>query len=182
MVTMRYRKPTHPVTSDMRREISVAALAKAGAFKRPMRFPFQRIEVTARDHIRLLPMRVQPGIDVRGTSQAHQVVRVTWRKLRYGLRPFFVCSRCNKRRVFLYFDGLQAYCRVCSGVWYWLPTQASSDALAALVTQAPRSARRSVWKTRRPVSSPAQATKKNPLSPHHRQTKTRRTAIPAHHR
>jgi hypothetical protein len=28
---MRYRKPTHPVTADMRRELSVATLAKAGA-------------------------------------------------------------------------------------------------------------------------------------------------------
>jgi hypothetical protein len=46
---MRYRK-LHPVTADMRREISVAALAKAGAFKRPMRFPFQHLEVTAPDH------------------------------------------------------------------------------------------------------------------------------------
>jgi hypothetical protein len=55
---MRFRKPTHPVTADMRREIDIRALTKAGAFKRPMRFPFQRIEVTARDHARLYPMRV----------------------------------------------------------------------------------------------------------------------------
>jgi hypothetical protein len=50
---MRYRKPTHPITSDMHREISVAALAKAGAFRQRhgMQFPFQHIEVTARDHI-----------------------------------------------------------------------------------------------------------------------------------
>jgi hypothetical protein len=41
---MRHRKPTHPVTADMRRELSVAALAKAGAFKRQMRFPFQHLE------------------------------------------------------------------------------------------------------------------------------------------
>jgi hypothetical protein len=36
---MRYRK-LHPVTADMRRELSVAALAKAGGFRQPMKFPF----------------------------------------------------------------------------------------------------------------------------------------------
>jgi hypothetical protein len=35
-----------------RREIDIRVLAKARAFKRPMRFPFQRIKVTACDHFR----------------------------------------------------------------------------------------------------------------------------------
>jgi hypothetical protein len=33
---------THPITADMRHEISFFALHKAGGFKRPMRFPFQQ--------------------------------------------------------------------------------------------------------------------------------------------
>jgi hypothetical protein len=37
----------------------------------------------------------------------------------FGLKPFFICPRCNKRRVFLYFDTLQAYCRTCADLWYW---------------------------------------------------------------
>ena len=49
---MRRPKLLHPVTADMCRELSVAALAKAGAFKRPMKFPFQHLE-TAPDHIRV---------------------------------------------------------------------------------------------------------------------------------
>jgi len=110
LVLTRYRK-LHPVTADMRREISVAALAKAGAFKRPMRFPFQHLE-TARDHIRVFRVGDK-------SRQSPQIVAVTWRRLTFGARPFFICSRCNKRRVFLYFDGLQAYCRCCAGAWYW---------------------------------------------------------------
>jgi hypothetical protein len=51
----------HPVTADHRREIDIRVLAKAGAFKRPMRFPFQRIEVTARDHVRLFPLTFSPS-------------------------------------------------------------------------------------------------------------------------
>jgi hypothetical protein len=107
---MRYRK-LHPVTADMRREISVAALAKAGAFKRPMRFPFQHLE-TAPDHIRVFRVGEK-------NRQSSQIVAIEWRKLRFGWRPFFICSRCNKRRVFLYHDGLFCYCRVCADLWYW---------------------------------------------------------------
>jgi hypothetical protein len=111
---MRYRKPTHPVTADHRREIDIRALTKAGAFKRPMKFPFQRIEVTARDHVRLYPLAVR-----RSRQRPDpQVIRVTWRKMTFGLKPFFVCPRCQKRRVFLYFDGLQAYCRACGDLWF----------------------------------------------------------------
>jgi hypothetical protein len=102
---MRYRK-LHPITSDMRREISVAALAKAGAFKRPMRFPFQHLE-TAPDHIRVFRVGEK-------TRQTPQIVTVTWRRMTFGMKPFFVCPRCNKRRCFLYFDTLQAYCRTCA--------------------------------------------------------------------
>jgi hypothetical protein len=109
---MRYRKSTHPNTSDMTREISVAALAKAGAFKRPMRFPFQHLEVTARDHIRVFRVGDK-------TKQTPQIVAIEWRKLRYGMRPYFICPRCGVRRWFLYHDGLFCYCRQCAGVWYW---------------------------------------------------------------
>ena len=47
-----------PRTADHRREIDIRVLTKAGEFKRPMRFPFQRIEVTARDQIKLFPLPV----------------------------------------------------------------------------------------------------------------------------
>jgi hypothetical protein len=46
---MRRPRSTHPVTADHRRELSVAALAKAGAFKRPMKFPFQHHRVTSKE-------------------------------------------------------------------------------------------------------------------------------------
>ena len=105
---MRYRK-LHPVTADMRRE-SVAALAKAGAFKRPMKFPFQHLE-TARDHIRVFRVGDK-------SRQTPQIVAVTWRKMTFGMKPFFICPRCNARRVFLYHDSLFCYCRVCAGLWY----------------------------------------------------------------
>jgi hypothetical protein len=109
---MRYRKPTHPITSDMRREISVAALTKAGAFKRPMKFPFQHLDVPARDHIRVFRVGDK-------SCQTPQIVRVQWRPMTFGMKPFFVCPRCNKRRCFLCFDTLAAYCRCCAGAWYW---------------------------------------------------------------
>ena len=105
-------KLLHPVTDDMRREIDIRVLAKAGAFQRPMRFPFQHLEVTAPDHIRVFRVGDK-------SRQTPQIVAVTWRPMTFGLKPFFICSRCNKRRVFLYFDGLQAYCCVCADLWYF---------------------------------------------------------------
>jgi hypothetical protein len=104
---MRYRKPTHPVTADHRREIDIRVLNRAGAFVRPMKFPFQHLEVTARDHIRVFRVGEK-------TRQTPQIVTVTWRRMTFGMKPFFVCPRCNARRVFLYFDTLQAYCRTCA--------------------------------------------------------------------
>jgi hypothetical protein len=92
---MRRPKLLHPVTSDMRREISVAALAKAGAFKRPMRFPFQHLEVIASDHVRVFRVGQKTG-------QSPQIIAVTWRPMTFGPKPFFVCPRCNARRSFLY--------------------------------------------------------------------------------
>ena len=108
---MRYRKPTHPVTADHRREIDIRVLTKAGGFIRPMRFPFQHLE-TERDHIRVFRVGDK-------SRQSPQIVAVTWRPMTFGLKPFFVCPRCNARRCFLYFDGLQAYCRTCADLWYW---------------------------------------------------------------
>ncbi len=49
---MRHRK-LHPVTADHRREIDIRTLTKAGAFRQPMRFPFQHLEVIAPDHVRV---------------------------------------------------------------------------------------------------------------------------------
>jgi hypothetical protein len=108
---MRYRK-LHPITTDMHREISVATLARAGAFKGPgMAFPFQHLE-TAPDHIRVFRVGDK-------TRQTPQIVRVQWRAMTFGPKPFFICPRCNKRRFFLYFDTIAAYCRICAGAWYW---------------------------------------------------------------
>jgi hypothetical protein len=108
---MRRPKLLHPVTSDMRREISVATLARAGAFRQPMTFPFQHLE-SARDHIRVFRVGDK-------TRQSPQIVAVTWRQMTFGLKPFFICPRCNARRVFLYHDSLTCYCRTCAGTWYW---------------------------------------------------------------
>jgi hypothetical protein len=107
---MRYRK-LHPITTDMRREIDVCALAKAGAFRQPMRFPFQHLE-TAPDHIRVFRVGDK-------SRQTPQIVTVQWRPMTFGWKPFFICPRCSARRVFLYNDGLFAYCRTCAGAWYW---------------------------------------------------------------
>ena len=98
---MRHRKPTHPVTADMRREIDIRVITKAGAFRRPMRFPFQHLE-TARDHIRVFRVGDK-------SRQTPQIVAVTWRAMTFGWKPFFICPRCNARRVFLYHDGLFGY-------------------------------------------------------------------------
>jgi len=70
-----------------------------------MRFPFQHLE-TARDHIRVFRVGAKD-------RQSPQIVAIDWRKMTFGWKPFFVCPRCNARRVFLYFDTLQAYCRIC---------------------------------------------------------------------
>jgi hypothetical protein len=117
---MRRPKLLHPVTDDMRRELDIRVLVRAGAFIRPMRFPFMRVEVPARDHIRLFPLgrSVPAGTDrvvtAVTTRRPVQVIRVTWAQMTFGMKPYFVCRRCNKRRVYLYFDTLQAYCRCCA--------------------------------------------------------------------
>jgi hypothetical protein len=110
---MRRPKLLHPIISDMTRKLSVAVLARAGAFKgQGMQFPFMHVEVTARGHARVFRVG-------RKTGQIPQIVAIEWRKLRYGMRPFFICPRCNARRWFLYHDGLFCYCRQCAGAWYW---------------------------------------------------------------
>jgi hypothetical protein len=76
---MRYRKPTHPVTADHRREIDIGSLARHGAFRQPMRFPFQGIE-SARDHIRLF----SPG----NRQRPPQIIAVQWRQMTFGWKPF----------------------------------------------------------------------------------------------
>jgi hypothetical protein len=86
---MPFRKPTHPVVSDHRREISIRDLARHGAFHRPMRFPFQGIESTP-DHVRIF----SPG----NRQRPPQIIAVTWRRMTFGLKPFFVCPGCNARR------------------------------------------------------------------------------------
>jgi hypothetical protein len=106
---MRYRK-VHPITANMHRIIDVRSLARHGAFKRPMRFPFQHLE-SAPDHIKVFRVGDK-------SRQTPQIIAVTWRPMTFGLKPFFICPRCNKRRCFLYFDTLAAYCRCCAGLWF----------------------------------------------------------------
>jgi hypothetical protein len=108
---MRYRK-LHPVTADMRREIDIRVLTKAGAFRQPMRFPFQHLDVPARDHIRVFRVGDK-------SRQSPQIIAVTWRRMTFGMKPYFICPRCNARRVFLYHDSLFCYCRTCADLWYW---------------------------------------------------------------
>jgi hypothetical protein len=136
---MRRPKPLHPTTADMRRELDIRVLAKA-LRRPPQQFPFQHIEVTARDHIRLFPLPVPKGPKIgpketaaspqtvrqsgaksapEWRTESPQIIRVAWRPMTFGPKPFFVCPRCHARRVFLYFDTLQAYCRVCADLWYW---------------------------------------------------------------
>jgi len=66
---MRFRKPTHPVTADHRREIDIRVLSKARAFNRPMRFPFQHLEVTAPDHIRVFRVGDKKPLGRRAGSE-----------------------------------------------------------------------------------------------------------------
>jgi hypothetical protein len=87
---MRRPKLLHPITTDMRREIDIRVLTKAGAFKRPMRFPFQHLE-SAHDHIRVFRVGDK-------SRQSPQIVAVTWRQMTFGLKPYFICPRCRARR------------------------------------------------------------------------------------
>ena len=73
-----------------------------------MKFPFQHLE-TAPDHIRVFRVGDK-------TRQTPQTVAVQWRKMTFGMKPFFICPRCNARRVFLYHDSLVCYCRTCAGL------------------------------------------------------------------
>jgi hypothetical protein len=107
---MRYRKPTHPVTTDMRRELSVATLAKAGGFRQPMRFPLWGIE-TAHDHILIY--------SVRDRKRPPEIINIDWRQMTFGMKPYFVCPRCRSRHSFLYHDGLFCYCRRCAALWFF---------------------------------------------------------------
>jgi hypothetical protein len=103
---MRRQKLLHPVTSDMRREISVATLAKAGAFKGPgLQFPFQHLQ-SARDHIKVFRVGNK-------ANQTPQIVAIDWRKMSFGWRPYFLCPRCRSRREYLFHDGITCYCRCC---------------------------------------------------------------------
>jgi hypothetical protein len=104
---VRYRKPTHPVTADHRREIDIRALAKAG---RPMRFPFQHLE-TARDHIRVFRVGDK-------SRQSPQIVTIDWRKMSFGWRPYFLCPRCCSRHEYLFHDRICCYCRCCGDLRY----------------------------------------------------------------
>jgi hypothetical protein len=108
---MHYRK-LHPITADHHREINIRSLARHGAFRGQGRqFPFQHLE-TAPDHIRVFRVGDK-------SRQLPQIIAVQWRQMTFGMKPYFVCPRCNIRRCFLYFDGLQAYCRVCADLWYF---------------------------------------------------------------
>jgi hypothetical protein len=103
------KKPTRPVVEEHRRPISIWQLTHAGGFIRPCIFPLQGIECH-RDHIRIRPLT-----DARHPGQR---IDVAWRRITFGLKPFFVCPRCQTRRVFLYHDGLEAYCRFCADLHY----------------------------------------------------------------
>jgi hypothetical protein len=76
---MRHRKPTHPVVSDMRRELSVA-LAKAGGFRQAMRFPLWGSE-TARDHIRIFSRHDR--------KRPPEIIAIDWREMTFGLKTVF---------------------------------------------------------------------------------------------
>jgi hypothetical protein len=108
---MRRPKLLHPTTDDMHRRIDIRVLTKADAFRRPMRFPFQHLDVPARDHIRVFRVGDK-------SRQTPQIVAVTWRRMTFGLKPYFICPRCNVRRVFLYHDSLFCYCRTCADLWF----------------------------------------------------------------
>jgi hypothetical protein len=99
-------KPLHPVTADCR-AINIGELSKLGGFKRPMHFAFRGIE-TRSDHIKLRSLK--------NPDAPSQIILIDKRRITYGLKTFFLCPRCQARRVILYFDGLQAYCRVCAGL------------------------------------------------------------------
>jgi len=110
---MRHRK-LHPVTADMRRELSVATLAKAGGFRQPMRFPLWGIE-TARDHIRIF--------SVRDRKRPPEIIAIDWRQMTFGAKPFFGCPRCRTRRIYLYHDGL--FCFVAYALVFGIGVSAS---------------------------------------------------------
>ena len=69
-------KLLHPVTADHRREIDIRALTKVGAFRQPMRFPFQHL--VAADHRRAMATN-----DVRAETVFH--LSKMQRKARFAL-------------------------------------------------------------------------------------------------
>src|SRR5262245_35870591 len=97
-------KPLRPVTIDCR-AINVGELSKLGAFKRPMNFALRGIE-TYHDFIKLR--------SPKNPDAPPQIILIDWQRITYGMKAHFVCPRCQARRAILYFDGLQAYCRVCA--------------------------------------------------------------------
>jgi len=91
-----------PITTDCR-AINIGELSKLGAFKRPTNLALRGIE-TRNDHIKLRSLK--------NPDAPAQIILLAWTRITYGLKTFFICPRCQAKRAILYFDGLQAYCRV----------------------------------------------------------------------
>jgi hypothetical protein len=97
-------KSLRPVTADCR-AVNIGELSKLGGFKRPMNFALRGIE-THRDYIKLRSLK--------NPNRRPQIILIDWRRITYGMKAHFICPRCQAKRAILYFDGLQAYCRVCA--------------------------------------------------------------------
>jgi len=97
-------KSLRPVTADCR-AINIGELSKLGGSKRPMNFALRGIE-THRDYIKLRSLK--------NPNRPPQIILIDWRRITYGMKAHFICPRCQAKRAILYFDGLQAYCRVCA--------------------------------------------------------------------
>src|SRR5262249_22354826 len=122
-------KPLRTVTADCR-AINIGELSKLGAFKRPTNLALRGIE-THRDFIKLR--------SPRNPNREPQIILIDWRRITYGMKAHFICPRCQSRRAILYFDGLQAYCRVCADL-HRSGKDAAPDCGSRLTSSAPHSA------------------------------------------
>jgi hypothetical protein len=114
-------RPTVELFSDG--EIfDVNMLHRAGAFIRPMYFPFRRIK-TFPDHMEIY---------FRDCNRPPQLVLIEHTGLHLGgARPWFVCYRCRRRCAKLYPTGVDYWCRRCSDLRFASQRQRLKKRLAA---------------------------------------------------
>lgn len=152
-------KRLHPVTSDRRRTFDIRDIARAGGFRRRLDFPLMGIR-SSRDYV-----EIYSTID---RTRPPQIILIEWRRITFGLKPFFNCPQCSRRAVILYSDSLRSYCRHCAGLWFPSQRQHRRTRLK-LKARKIRAALDNSGAPRRQASNPPLSTSAKDLSPSNRQ-------------